>query len=61
MRACRVLAIRLDAMRPSTSTRRHPMIEGFDPPEGWGWCYVDEVMFDISDRMTPTRPIPRFY
>src|SRR5437660_6968849 len=21
----------------------HPIIEGYDPPEGWGWCYVDEV------------------
>jgi Zn-finger in ubiquitin-hydrolases and other protein len=20
---------------------RHPIIEGYDPPEGWGWCYVD--------------------
>ena len=29
---------------------RHPIIEGYDPPEGWGWCYVDEVMFDLSDR-----------
>ena len=17
----------------------HPIIEGYDPPEGWGWCY----------------------
>ena len=22
---------------------RHPVIEGYDPPEGWGWCYVDEI------------------
>jgi hypothetical protein len=21
---------------------RHPIIEGYDPPEAWGWCYVDE-------------------
>jgi hypothetical protein len=36
-------------------------MEGYDPPEGWGWCYVDEVMFDLSDRMTPQLgPIPRF-
>ena len=27
----------------------HPIIEGYDPPEGWGWCYVDEVMFDLAD------------
>src|SRR5581483_6618609 len=26
---------------------RHPIIEGYDPPEGWGWCYVDEVMLDL--------------
>jgi len=41
---------------------KHPIIEGYDPPEGWGWCYVDEVFFDLSDR--PTRhngPIPRYY
>ena len=40
----------------------HPIIEGYDPPEGWGWCYVDEVLFDLSDRMTPHNgPIPRYY
>jgi hypothetical protein len=40
----------------------HPIIEGYDPPEGWGWCYVDKVMFDLSDRKTPHNgPIPRYY
>jgi hypothetical protein len=40
----------------------HPVIEGYDPPEGWGWCYVDEVMFELSDRATPQDgPIPRYY
>ena len=39
----------------------HPAIEGYDPPEGWGWCWVDEVLFDLGDRKTPhPRPIPRF-
>ncbi|HEY1544245.1 MAG TPA: UBP-type zinc finger domain-containing protein [Xanthobacteraceae bacterium] len=39
----------------------HPIIEGYDPPEGWGWCYVDEVVFDLSDRATPQLgPIPRY-
>ena len=39
----------------------HPIIEGYDPPEAWGWCYVDEVFFDLSDRATPQLgPIPRF-
>jgi hypothetical protein len=38
------------------------VIEGFDPPEGWGWCYVDKVMFDLSSRKTQHNgPIPRYY
>jgi hypothetical protein len=41
---------------------RHPIIEGCDPPEGWGRYFVDEVMLDLSDRATPhNRPIPRYY
>jgi uncharacterized UBP type Zn finger protein len=24
----------------------HPIIKSFQPGERWGWCYVDEVMFD---------------
>jgi hypothetical protein len=40
----------------------HPIIEGYDPPEGWGWCYIDEVMLDLSDRATPHNgPVPRYY
>jgi len=31
----------------------HPIIEGYDPPEGWGWCYIDETLLDLSDRATP--------
>jgi hypothetical protein len=27
-------------------TTRHPIIKSFQPGEEWGWCYVDEVMFD---------------
>ena len=46
---------------PNRHATTHPIIEGYDPPEGWGWCYVDEVMFDLSDRATPQDgPIPRF-
>jgi hypothetical protein len=37
------------------------VIEGYDPPEGWGWCYVDEVFLDLGDDVTPQRgPIKRF-
>jgi hypothetical protein len=28
----------------------HPIIEGYDPPEGWDWCYVDEDMIDLPDQ-----------
>lgn len=46
---------------PTQSRSKHPIIEGYDPPEGWGWCYVDKVMFDLSDRATPQRgPFPRY-
>jgi hypothetical protein len=40
----------------------HPIIEGYDPPEGWGWCYVDKIFLDLSGRTTPQLgPIPRYY
>ena len=64
----------MDASSPNTASpcrrhatahfhaTRHPIIEGYDPPEGWGWCYIDEVMLDLSERMTPHNgPIPRYY
>lgn len=25
---------------------KHPIIKSFQPGEEWGWCYVDELMFD---------------
>ena len=31
----------------------HPLIETYDPPDGWGWCYVDEVMLDLEGNTTP--------
>ena len=41
---------------------RHPIIEGYDPPEGWGWCYEDEVFIDLGGNTTPqVGPIPRYY
>ena len=37
------------------------IIEGYDPPQGWFWCYVDEVFFEIPGRETPQDgPIPRY-
>jgi hypothetical protein len=41
---------------------QHPIIEGYDPPEGWGWCHIDQVLLDLSNRKTPHNgPIPRYY
>jgi hypothetical protein len=31
----------------------HPIMETYDPPDGWGWCYVDEVMLDLKSQRTP--------
>lgn len=27
---------------------RHPLIRSIEPGEDWGWCYVDEVMFEAE-------------
>jgi hypothetical protein len=52
----------IDTLTKHFHATKHPIIEAFDPPEGWGWCYVEEVMFDLSGRQTPhLGPIPRFY
>jgi len=76
VRRCLAAPAHLPHLRPRRLLRRfaephatrhfhdtaHPIIEGYDPPEGWGWCYVDEVMLDLRDRMTPQLgPIPRYY
>ena len=54
---------RLIGMLPNTFTRtHHPIIEAYDPPEGWGWCYVDQIVLDLGRRTTPHNgPIPRYY
>jgi len=26
--------------------QHHPIIRSAEPGEHWGWCYIDEVMFD---------------
>ena len=27
-------------------TTHHPVMRSFEPGEDWGWCFVDEVMFE---------------
>ena len=39
----------------------HPIIEGYDPPDGWGWCYIDETMVELPDQTPHPGPIPRFF
>jgi hypothetical protein len=31
----------------------HPVIEAYYEPDGWGWCYIDEVMIDLDGDVTP--------
>ncbi len=26
----------------------HPVVQSFEPDEGWYWCYPDEVMFELD-------------
>ena len=40
---------------------RHPIIEAYDPPDGWGWCNIDEIFLDLGADTTPQiGPIPRY-
>lgn len=39
----------------------HPIIEGYDPPEGWGWCFIDELFVELPDQTTQIGPIPRYF
>ena len=38
----------------------HPIIEGNDQPEGWGWCYVDNMEIDLPNPTPQLGPIPRY-
>ena len=38
----------------------HPVIDGYNPPEGWGWCFIDEVMVVLPDQTARIGPIPRY-
>lgn len=38
----------------------HSIIEGYDPPEGWGWCYADRKEIELPNQTPQRGPIPRF-
>jgi|GEM_PF-5401893 len=63
VRPCRVLRqLAKPSRHQAFSQDPPPIIEGYDPPEGWGWCYVDEISLDLGGRTTPHNgPIPRYY
>lgn len=29
---------------------QHPLIRSFEPGEKWGWCYIDQRLFDNMPR-----------
>jgi hypothetical protein len=26
----------------------HPIVRSYEPGEGWFWCYVDQVAFELT-------------
>ena len=36
---------------------RHPVMRSIEPGETWGWCYVDEVDYDLSRGVKHARPM----
>lgn len=36
---------------------KHPVMRSMQPGEEWGWCYMDEVMFDLSDGVEHARVV----
>jgi uncharacterized UBP type Zn finger protein len=35
----------------------HPMVRSVEPGEAWGWCYVDEIAYDLSGGVQHARPL----
>ena len=36
---------------------RHPMVRSIEPGESWGWCYADELAYDLSHGVARARVI----
>ena len=45
---------------PNRHATGHPIIEGYDPHEGWGWCYIDELFVNLPAQTPQVGPIPRY-
>ena len=35
----------------------HPIVRSIEPGEDWGWCYVDEVTYDLSSGVEHARVV----
>lgn len=33
----------------------HPLMRSLEPGESWGWCYVDNVGFELGEASPPRR------
>ena len=38
-------------------TTKHPMVRSIEPGESWGWCYVDELAYDLSHGVAHARAV----
>lgn len=36
---------------------KHPVVKSAQPGEEWGWCYADELMFDLSRGVAHARVV----
>jgi len=36
---------------------KHPVMRSMEPGEDWAWCYVDEIMFDVSEGVGSARAV----
>jgi uncharacterized UBP type Zn finger protein len=34
---------------------KHPIVRSIEPREDWGWCYVDELAYDLSQGVQHAR------
>jgi hypothetical protein len=61
LRSCRVLRRLAEPARDGALPRdRAPGHRGLRPAR-WGWCHIDEVMLNLSDRATPHNVITDQY
>ncbi len=37
---------------------KHPVIFSYEPGEAWGYCYVDDIMFETSEPARTAYPPP---